>query len=107
MDQLMLVVLGSCYKSQPPPAPPPKCSLTPTIWLSVGTISSYCDARLSNNLIISCHINEVKDLMPPYCTQKTKTLYFHYTSASQDSKHRKNCECCPGHYLVVDHYSSI
>ena len=22
-------------------------------------------------------------------------------------KHRKNCECCPGHYLIVDHYSSI
>ena len=23
------------------------------------------------------------------------------------NKHRKNCECCPGHYLIVDHYSSI
>ena len=23
------------------------------------------------------------------------------------SKHRKNCECCPGHYLIVNHYSSI
>ena len=22
-------------------------------------------------------------------------------------KHRKNCECCPGHYLIVDHNSSI
>ena len=22
-------------------------------------------------------------------------------------KHRKNCECCPGHHLIVDHYSSI
>ena len=22
-------------------------------------------------------------------------------------KHRKNCECCPGHYLIVNHYSSI
>ena len=21
-------------------------------------------------------------------------------------KHRKNCECCPGHHLIVDHYSS-
>ena len=20
-------------------------------------------------------------------------------------KHRKNCECCPGHYLIVNHYS--
>ena len=25
----------------------------------------------------------------------------------QRKKHRKNCECCPGHYLIVDHYSSI
>ena len=22
-------------------------------------------------------------------------------------KHRKNCECCPGHYLIVNHYSSM
>ena len=22
-------------------------------------------------------------------------------------KHRKNCECCPGHHQIVDHYSSI
>ena len=22
-------------------------------------------------------------------------------------KRRKNCECCPGHYLIVNHYSSI
>ena len=23
------------------------------------------------------------------------------------AKHRKNCECCPGHHLIVDHYFSI
>ena len=22
-------------------------------------------------------------------------------------KHRKNCECCPGHYQIVSHYSSM
>ena len=22
-------------------------------------------------------------------------------------KHSKNCECCPGHYMIVNHYSSI
>ena len=27
--------------------------------------------------------------------------------AKRSHKHRKNCECCPGHYLIVDHYSSI
>ena len=24
-----------------------------------------------------------------------------------NDKHRKNCECCAGHYLIVNHYSSI
>ena len=23
------------------------------------------------------------------------------------SRHRKNCECCPGHSLIVNHYSSM
>ena len=26
---------------------------------------------------------------------------------NQNNKHRKNCECCPGHSLIVNHYSSI
>ena len=30
-----------------------------------------------------------------------------WQSKKIDEKHRKNCECCPGHYLIVDHYSSI
>ena len=27
--------------------------------------------------------------------------------AASSKKHCKNCECCPGHYLVVNHYSSM
>ena len=27
--------------------------------------------------------------------------------SKQIIKHRKNCECCPGHYLNVSHYSSM
>ena len=27
--------------------------------------------------------------------------------SNSSRKHRKNCECCPGHYLIVNHYSSI
>ena len=23
------------------------------------------------------------------------------------AKHRKNCECCPGHHLIINHYSSM
>ena len=30
-----------------------------------------------------------------------------FSSAFLVNKHRKNCECCPGHYLIVNHYSSI
>ena len=26
---------------------------------------------------------------------------------SRITKHRKNCECCPGHRLIVNHYSSM
>ena len=22
-------------------------------------------------------------------------------------KHRKNCDCCPGHHLIINHYSSM
>ena len=29
------------------------------------------------------------------------------TSTQVLLKHRKNCECCPGHYLIVNQYSSI
>ena len=34
------------------------------------------------------------------CTLNMNNQGFH-------KKHRKNCECCPGHYLIVNHYSSI
>ena len=34
-----------------------------------------------------------------------------FSSSSQlwvwENKHRKNCECCPGHYLIVNQYSSM
>ena len=39
----------------------------------------------------------------------TNTGCFFYCSApkmTQYKKHRKNCEYCPGHYLIVNHYSS-
>ena len=30
-----------------------------------------------------------------------------FQSGHRVVKHRKNCKCCPGHYLIVNHYSSI
>ena len=38
-----------------------------------------------------------KDILEKYKVQSPKLIL----------KHRKNCECCPGHHLIVDHYSSI
>ena len=38
--------------------------------------------------------SSLNQLWKPYCT-------------IGKLKHRKNCECCPGHYMIVDHYSSI
>ena len=33
-----------------------------------------------------------------------KIIIYHY---DVNIKHRKNCECCPGHYLILNHYSSM
>ena len=30
-----------------------------------------------------------------------------YSLTNVEEKHRKNCECCPGHYLIVNHYPSM
>ena len=47
------------------------------------------------------------------------TTHFHVTARSaqkrsagkrlpvSEKKHRKNCKCCLGHYLIVNHYSSM
>ena len=37
-------------------------------------------------------------------------LWIHFTKISfteREKKRRKNCECCPAHYLIVNHYSSM
>ena len=36
---------------------------------------------------------------------KKKPVHIH--TATHTLKHRTNCECCPGHYPIVDHYSSM
>ena len=40
-------------------------------------------------------------------------IFWHFTTLLENFgivlqlKHRKNSECCPGHYLIVNHYSSM
>ena len=33
-----------------------------------------------------------------------QTVPLRWTLGSKSSLHRKNCKCCPGHYLIVNHY---
>ena len=57
-----------------------------------------------------CFVNkrrEGKDI----CTSLTSMHYFDILAlllhiCTYLTKHRKNCECCPGHYLIENHYSS-
>ena len=66
-------------------------------WWPWSKIWMYLERIPSNNTpLVSCHL-------------KSKLQFFlaYYEGSSYFEKHRKNCECCPGHYLTVDHYSSI
>ena len=36
-----------------------------------------------------------------------RKAWFLWKGAMSSSKHHKNCECCPGHYLIVNRFSSI
>ena len=39
---------------------------------------------------------------------RSKTVNIHHDHKhTKEYKHRKNCECCPGHYLIVNHCSSM
>ena len=42
--------------------------------------------------------------LPSFCCifGVTKVVF-----AIENIKHRKNCKCCTGHYLIVNHYSSM
>ena len=44
------------------------------------------------------------NLAHAWCNVSLKLLRFDTITYS---KHRKNCECCPGHYLIVNHYSAM
>ena len=42
--------------------------------------------------------------LPSFCCifGVTKVVF-----AIENIKHRKNCKCCTGHYLIVNHFSSM
>ena len=48
----------------------------------------------------------IKPNFPGRCSRTEQSKQMHIKTR-EFNKHRKNCECCPGHYLIVDHYSSI
>ena len=63
------------------------------------------------------HITNSRSFCPPL---HSPYLYIHFIIIIEQKqavryrwwwqktiKHPKNCECCPGHYLIVNHYSSM
>ena len=55
--------------------------------------------RTLNNNILQLMIKFMKKNHIKKCTLYFEIVYI--------KKHRKNCECCPGHYLIVNHYPSM
>ena len=43
----------------------------------------------------------------PFKRNRLSQIYSVQFQELKHSKHRKNCECCPGHYLIVSHFSSM
>ena len=75
-----------------------------SFWNVLGCIMQYFD---TTNITMRLHSTSLaRDSVVAICMYK----YYHGFDLKMYvyiSKHRKNCECCPGHYLIVDHYSSI
>ena len=69
-------------------------------------VTSTSPKKLSENIGKTFSV-----IMPPFTSRGwaylRKFLYFYCLKLSMHPKHRKNCECCPGHHLIVNHYSSI
>ena len=55
------------------------------------------------NFLSLCLIRKTMDIYKDY----TIVCYIFSEPNPFQIKHRKNCECCPGHYLIVNHYSSM
>ena len=69
----------------------PKCKFPAANWLSDALFPSLSSHGWSFIFVFQ-HRNN-------HYTQKTSA------TVNSFNKHRKNCECCPGHYLIVVHYS--
>ena len=84
------------------------------IWLAVrANLGSYLDYTMNihcNQGLFGLHrLNwnpdtpQIQNRSLPW--QKLKLLL--HNKCISYPKHRKNSECCPGHYLIVNHYSSM
>ena len=83
--------------------------------LSIWTVWLDCRANMKkypvvfeqcNKLFEHCKNRELPSLLDQ-ALFKFGEKCKHSNSTNLKLKHRKNCECCPGHYLILDHYSSI
>ena len=79
--------------------------------LSIWTVSLDCRANMKkypvvfeqcNKLFEHCKNRELPSLLDQ-ALFKFGEKCKHSNSTNLKLKHRKNCECCPGHYLIVYH----
>ena len=69
------------------------------LWPAANTIWSILIGEIK---FLTMCISDFTGAVP--CSKGLKILTKFVSSAK---KHRKNCECCPGHSLTVNHYSSM
>ena len=73
------------------------------VWISCKRLAQQFDLNQFQKEIVA---NDF-----PFCKEQQKILVVLDLLFAKKShtikKHRKNCECCPGHFLIVYHYSSI
>ena len=90
------------------------------LWFEQGTQSLYMSSERMLHLLVLGFMTNVwlfhygifaENLVTFWTLLVKKYLLYLWPSMQSEStckdKHRKNCECCPGHHLIVDHYSSI
>ena len=102
----------------------PSRSLQTIFRTEKGRLHSFTECADFLLILIFVFVSWVGGGDPPWLCPKCSSCYFrrewafwtillaeypsHGNRAEQSTnKHRKNCECCPGHHLIVDHYSSI
>ena len=90
----LLVLEGPIFKSSPHQTQPESGLV---FWFKKNWLQAPCGPRMYENLCISS-----ADLITFRISLKIPK--FDEPKNTSNNKHRKNCECCPGHYLSTSVY---